>query len=123
MNDKYIEKSTSEEIVETQEESEEDDEVTFRFFVNGKIVSWAKTILYSCLKELCTSNKERRKGYCGKLLSHIEKISKARGAISMRACYADSWSDEAAVFFRRRGYVLNPVENDMSRFLEAIKKL
>ena len=51
MSDKYLESSTSREILEAQEESEEDNELTFTFFVKGEIVSWDKTLLYSYLKE------------------------------------------------------------------------
>jgi len=53
----------NEKIVESQEESEEDDEITFTLLVNGKIVSWAKTLLYSCLEEIRTARKEKRKGH------------------------------------------------------------
>ena len=123
MNEKYLENSTSGEIIETQEESEEDDEVIFRFFVNGEIVSWAKTLLYSCVEEIHTAVGEKHKEYGRKLLSHIEKRAKAHGATTMKACHADSWSDEATVFFRRMGYGLSPVENDAPRFLETNKEL
>lgn len=47
---KKIKNIANEKIVETQEESEEDDEITFALFVDGKIVSWAKTLLYSYLR-------------------------------------------------------------------------
>ncbi|MCW4017795.1 MAG: GNAT family N-acetyltransferase [Candidatus Bathyarchaeota archaeon] len=123
MNEEYLENSTNEAIVETQEESEEDDEVIFKLFVNGEIVSWAKTLLYSYLKEIHTAVGEKRKGYSRKLLSHIEKIARAHGATTMKVYYADAWSDEATVFFRRMGYGISPVENGASRFLETNKKL
>jgi hypothetical protein len=55
MSKKNLEYSAKEEIFETQEESEDDDELTFKFFVNGEIVSWAKTLLYSYLKEIHTA--------------------------------------------------------------------
>ena len=102
MRVKYAENSSYENIIETQEESEEDDEVIFRFFVNGEIVSWAKTLFCSHLKEIRTAVGEKRKGYDGKLLSHMEKVAKEHGAIEMKACYVGSWSDEAAVFFRSK---------------------
>ncbi len=123
MSEKHLENSAKEEILEAQEESEEDDEVTFRFFVNGEIVSWAKTLLYSYLKEIHTAIGEKHKGYCRKLVSHIEKIAKAHGATTMKTGYNDSCSDEAAGFFRSMGYGLKPIENDALRFLEVTKKL
>jgi hypothetical protein len=61
MNEKLLENSADEEILETQEESEEDDELIFRFFVNGEIVSWAKTLLYSYLKEIHTELEKKVK--------------------------------------------------------------
>lgn len=120
MSQKHIENSKNEEIIETQEESEEDDEVTFRFFVNGEIVSWAKTLLYSYLKEIHAAIGEKRKGYGRKLLSYIEEIAKTHGATAIKACYADSGSDEAPVFFRSMGYVLNPVENGWVKVFRGI---
>jgi hypothetical protein len=88
MSEKHLENFANERILETQEESEEDNEVTFRFLVNGKIVSWAKTQLYSYLEEILTAIGEKRKGYGRKLLSHIEKNAKAHGATTMKA-YGD----------------------------------
>lgn len=123
MSEKHLENSTNEKILETQEESEEDDELIFRFFVNGEIVSWAKTQLYSYLEEIHTAIGERRKGYGGKLLSHIEKNAKAHGATTMKAYYDDSCSDEAAAFFKSMGYGLKPIENGAPGFLEATKRL
>jgi ribosomal protein S18 acetylase RimI-like enzyme len=123
MSEKHLENSKDEEIIETQEESEEDDEVTFRFFVNGNLVSWAKSLLYCYLEEIHTAIGEKRKGYGRKLLSHIEKIAKVHGASAMKTCYYDSCNDEAASFFRSMGYGLKQVENDTSRFLEATKRL
>ena len=121
--EKQLENATNEKIVETQEESEEDDEITFTLFVDEKIVSWVKTLLYSYLKEIHTARKEKRKGFGQKLLAHLENNAKAHGATTMKACYDDSCSDEAAGFFRSVGYGLKPIENDASRFLEVAKKL
>ena len=42
MNEKHAENTAIERIVETQEESEEDDEMIFTLFANEKLVSWAK---------------------------------------------------------------------------------
>jgi GNAT superfamily N-acetyltransferase len=47
MNEKHPETAAIEKIVETQEESEQDDEITLRLFANEELVSWAKTLLYS----------------------------------------------------------------------------
>lgn len=123
MSEKNLEYSAKEEIIETQEESEDDDEITFKLFVNGEIVSWAKTLLYSCLKEIHTAVGEKRKGYGGKLLSHIEKTAAAHGATAMKACFAVSCSGEAMGFFRSVGYWLAPIEAEASRFLEVTKTL
>ena len=51
MSKKHPEKTAIEKIVETQEESEEDDEITLRLFADGELVSWAKTLLYSFWKK------------------------------------------------------------------------
>jgi len=111
------------EIVETQEESEQDDEITLRLFVNEEIVSWAKTLLYSFLKEIHTAHGEKRKGYGRKLLAHIEKNAKAYGATTMKTSDIDPCNDEAVGFFRSMGYGLRPIENDATGFLEGTKRL
>jgi RNA-binding protein YlmH len=43
---KQLENAANEKIVETQEENEEDYEITFTLFLNGRIMSWTKTLLY-----------------------------------------------------------------------------
>jgi len=101
--------AANERIVESQEESEEDDEITFVLFVDGRIVSWAKTLLYSNLKEIHTICKEKRKGYGRKLLSHIEKNAKAQGVATMKTCFDDPCSVESSGFFKNMGYRVNPV--------------
>ncbi len=116
MSKKNLENNKIEELIETQEESEEDDEVIFRLVVNAEIVSWAKTILYSHLKEIHTAIGEKRKGYAGELLSRIEKIAEKHGAFAMTAFSADSESDESFYFFRSMGYVLIPVEDSRPTF-------
>ena len=68
MNEKHPETAAIEKIVETQEDSEQDDEITLRLFANEEIVSWAKTLLYSLLKEIHTAHREKHKGYGKKLL-------------------------------------------------------
>jgi len=111
------------EIVETQEESEQDDEITLRLFVNEEIVSWAKTLLYSFLKEIHTAHGEKRKGYGRKLLAHIEKNAKAYGATTMKTSDIDPCNDEAVGFFRSMGYGLRSIENYSTGSLEGTKRL
>ena len=123
MNEKHPENPIIEKIVETQEESEQDDEITLRLFVNGEIVSWAKTLLYSFLKEIHTAHGEKRKGYGRKLLAYMEKNAKAHGATTMKTSGIDPCNDEAIVFFRSMGYRLRPNENDATGFLEGTKRL
>ena len=123
MTEKYIENSTIEEILETQEESEEDDEIVFKFFSNEKLVSWAKTLLYSYLKEINTAHVEERKGYGRKLLVHIEKNAKEHGATIMKTGEIDSNNYETIGFFRSMGYGLRPIEHCATCVFEGTKKL
>ena len=115
--------ATIERIIETQEESEEDDETTFTLFVDGKIVSWAKTLLYGGLEEIHTARKMKRKGFGQKLLVYLEKTAKAHGATTMKAGYEVCCNPEAAGFFKSMGYGLKPVASSASRFSEASKDL
>lgn len=123
MSKKRPEKNIIERIVETQEESEEDDEITLRLLTDGEIVSWGKTLRYSFLKEIHTARDQRRNGYGRKLLAHIEKNAKAHGAIIMKTGGVDSGNCEAVGFFRSMSYGLRPNENDTSSFLEGTKRL
>ena len=123
MIEKYPENTTIEQIVETQEESEEDDEITLRLFVDGEIVSWAKTLLYSFLKEIHTAHGEKRKGYGRKLLAYIEKNANEHGATTMKTSEIDSNNDEAIGFFRSMGYGLRPIEHCATCVFEETKKL
>ena len=123
MSEKHLENSTIEEILETQEESEEDDEMIFTLFVNEKLVSWAKTLLYSFLEEIHTAHAEKRKGYGRKLLAHIEKNAKAHGATTMKTSEIDPCSDEAIGFFIRMGYELKPIVNDATGLIRGTKRL
>ncbi len=123
MNEKHPENAAIEKIVETQEESEQDDEITLRLFADGEIVSWAKTLLYSFLEEIHTARKEKRKGYGRKRLVYIEKNAKAHGATTMNTVGIDPCNDEAIGFFRSMGYGLQPIENDATGFLEGTKRL
>jgi len=123
MNDKNPENSPIEMIVETQEESEQDDEITLRLFANGEIVSWAKTLLYSFLKEIHTAHREKRKGYGRKLMTYIEKNAKVHGATTMKTSGIATCNYEAVGFFSSMGYGLRPDENGPTGFLEGTKKL
>jgi len=123
MNEKYPENAAIEKIVETQEESEQDDEITLRLFADGELVSWAKTLLYSFLEEIHTAHREKRKGYGRKLLAYIEKTAKAHGATTMNTIGIDPCNDEAIDFFRSMGYGLRAIENDTTGFLEGTKRL
>src|SRR5450759_3720516 len=100
MSEKQQKNSINEKIIETQEESEEDDEITFTLFINGKIVSWAKTVLYSFLKEINTTCREKRKGFGRKLLVYLEKNAKAHGATTMKTSGIDPCGNEEINFFK-----------------------
>ena len=123
MNEKRPEITANETIVDMQEESEEDDEMIFKLFVNEKLVAWAKTLLYSFLEDIHTANVEKRKGYGRKLLVHIEKNAKAHGATTMKTSEIDSSNDGAIGFFRSMGYGLRSIEHYGTCFFEGIKKL
>jgi GNAT superfamily N-acetyltransferase len=122
MSDKHPENAAIE-VVETEEESEQDDEITLRLFANGEIMSWAKTLLYSFLEEIHTAHWEKRKGYGEKLLAHIEKNAKAHGATTMKTSDIDPCNHEAVGFFRNMGYELRHIENYATGFLEGTKRL
>lgn len=123
MNYAQLDNSTNEEILETQEESEEDDEIIFKLFANEKLVSWAKTLLYSFLKEIHTAHAEKRKGYGRKMLIHIEKNAKVHGVTLMKTSEIDPCSHEAISFFSSMGYQLKPIEDDVAGFLKGTKDL
>jgi GNAT superfamily N-acetyltransferase len=111
MSKKGPENTVIERIVEMQEESEEDDEITLRLFADGEIVSWGKTLLYSFLKEIHTARDQRRNGFGRKLLHHIEKNAKSHGATAMKTSDFDPCSDEAISFFLNMGYELKSPTN------------
>jgi GNAT superfamily N-acetyltransferase len=123
MIEKQLENAANEKIVEAQEESEEDDEITFTLFVDGKLVSWAKTLLYSYLEEIHTARKEKRKGFGRKLLAYVEKNAKAHGATTMKTSDIDPCSEEAVCFFISMGYEIKSIVNDATGFLEGTKRL
>jgi GNAT superfamily N-acetyltransferase len=123
MTEKHPENTAIEKIVDVQEESEEDDEMIFRLFVDEKLVSWAKTLLYSFLEEIHTARVEKRKGYGRKLLAYIEKNAKVHGATTMKTSEIDPCNDEAVGFFSSMGYGLRSIENYATCFLEGTKRL
>jgi ribosomal protein S18 acetylase RimI-like enzyme len=123
MNEKHPENAAIEKIMDMQEESEEDDEMIFKLFVNEKLMAWAKTLLYSSLKDIHTANVEKRKGYGRKLLVHIEKNAKAHGATTMKTSEIDSSNDGAIGFLRSMGYRLRSIEHYGTCVFEGTKKL
>ena len=123
MDETQLENGEYERIIETQEESEEDDEIIFTLFVDGKIVSWAKTLLYSYLEEIHTARTEKHEGFGRKLLVYMEENAKAHGATTMKTSGIDPCIDEAISFFIRMGYEVKPIVNDAAGFLEGTKRL
>ena len=123
MSEKQQKNAMNEKIIETQEEREEDDEITFTLFVNGKIVSWAKTLLYSYLKEIHTERREKRKGFGRKLLVYLEKNAKAHGATTMKTSGINPCGDEAINFFKSLCFELKPIVNGAKDVLEGTKIL
>ena len=87
-------------IIETQEESEKDDEITYTLFVDGKTVSWAKSILYSTLDDIHTTNQKKRNDYGRELLAFMEKNAKNHCSTSMRTNDFDLCNQEAINFSR-----------------------
>jgi GNAT superfamily N-acetyltransferase len=123
MNEKHPENAAIEKIMDMQEESEEDDEMVFKLFVNEKLVAWAKTLLYSFLEDIHTANVEKRKGFGRKLLVYIEKNAKAHGATTMKTSEIHSSNDGAIGFLRSMGYRLRSIEHYGTCVFEGTKKL
>jgi GNAT superfamily N-acetyltransferase len=123
MNEKHPENAAIEKIMDMQEESEEDDEMIFKLFVNEKLVAWAKTLLYSFLEDIHTANVEKRKGFGRKLLVYIEKNAKAHGATTMKTSEIHSSNDGAIGFLRSMGYRLRSIEHYGTCVFEGTKKL
>lgn len=109
------------EVVETQQESELDDETLFTLFVDGEIASWAKITLYGNLEEIHTASLEKRKGYGRLLLAFIEKTAQNHCATSMRTSDFDACNYEATEFFRKGGYAINPSMSGLSTSVKATK--
>jgi hypothetical protein len=97
----------NETILETQEESENDDEIVFKLLIDGKVVSWAKTTLYSHIDDIHTACLEKGKGHGQKLLKFIEKNAKAHSATSMSTCQFDPSKGAVIFFFKKMGYTIN----------------
>lgn len=109
------------EIVETQQESEVDDEILYTLFVDGKTVSWARTILYSNLEDIHTACLEKRKGHGRELLNFIEKNAQNHCAISMRTNDFNVCNDEATNFFKKMFYEINPSVSGSQTSVRATK--
>jgi ribosomal protein S18 acetylase RimI-like enzyme len=123
MSKKQREHVANGQIVETQEESERDDEITYTLFVDGKIMSWAKTLLYSYLEEIHTARKKKRKGFGRKLLAHMEKNAKAHCATTMTTRDIDSSDEEAISFFKNMRYELKPIMNGAKESFKGTKTI
>lgn len=108
-------------IIETQEESEKDDETLFKLVVDGKTVSWAKCILYSDLEDIHTACLEKRKGYGRELLTFIEKNAQAHCATLMRTSDFAACNDEANAFFKYMFYEIAPSESGLNASVKATK--
>ena len=108
-------------IIETQEESEKDDEILFKLLVGGKTVSWAKCILYSDLEEIHTICLEKRKGYGRELLTFIEKNAQAHCATLMRTSDFAARNDEATAFLKYMFYEIATSESGLNASVKATK--
>lgn len=111
------------EIVESQQESEVDDELLFTLFVDGKTVSWAKTVLYGNLSSIHTAFWEKRKGYGRLLLTSIENNARKHCTISMRTSDFNACNAEATNFFKNMLYEVNPSGSGLNAFVRATKFL
>jgi hypothetical protein len=109
------------EIVETQQESEIDDETVFTLFVDGTIMSWAKTTLYSNLEDICTARLEKRRGYGRLLLTSIEKNAQNHSVASMSTSDFNACNIEATNFFEKGHYSVNPSAAGLSASVKATK--
>jgi hypothetical protein len=93
----------------------------FTLFVDGKIVSWAKTTLYSNLEDIHTACLEKRKGSGGLLLASIEKNAQSHCATSMRTNDFAAYNNEAKHFFKNECYGINPSISGLSTCVKATK--
>lgn len=111
------------EIVETQQESEVDDETVFTLFVDGKVMSWAKTILYSNLEDIRTARLEKRRGFGRLLLTFIEKNARNHHIASMSTSDFNACNFEATGFFKDMFYTINSAVSCMDTPVKASKIL
>jgi hypothetical protein len=110
------------EIVETQQESEVDDETVFTLFVDGKVMSWAKTTLYSNLEDIRTARLEKRRGYGRLLLTSIEKNARNHRVASMSTSDFNACNVEATGFFKDMFYTINSPVSYLDTPVKASKK-
>lgn len=116
-----MDRTTKKEIIITQEESEIDDEILFTLFIDGKKVSWAKTIIYSNLDDIHTASLEKCKGYGRELLTYIEKYAQRHCATSMRTSEFNICNDKAINFFKNMSYEITPTVLGLSTSVKAVK--
>jgi hypothetical protein len=118
-----LDRILNETILETQEESENDDEIVFKLLIDGKVVSWAKTTLYSHIDDIHTACLEKGKGYGQKLLAFMEKNAKAHSATSMSTCQFDPSKEEVINFFKKMCYTINPPTTALTSSVDGTKLL
>lgn len=116
-----MEKYPKMEIIETQQESEIDDETVFTLFVDGKVMSWAKTTLYSNLEDIRTARLEKRRGYAGLLLTFIEKNARSHCVASMSTSDFNACNVEATGFFKDMFYTVNSSVSCLDTSVKASK--
>jgi hypothetical protein len=104
-----MEKNPKVEIIETQQESEIDDETVFTLFIDGKVMSWAKTTLYSNLEDIRTARLEKRRGYGRLLLTSIEENARCHRLASMNTSDFNVCNVEATGFFKDMFYTISSV--------------
>ena len=109
------------EIVETQQESEIDDETVFTLFVDGNIMSWAKTTLYSNLEDIRTALLEKHRGYGRLLLAFIENNAQNHNVASMSTSDFNAYNAEATGFFKAMLYTINPSLSCLQNLVQALK--
>lgn len=108
-------------IIETQQESEKDDEIFFTLLADEKIVSWAKSVLYSNLEDIHTASLEKRKGFGQQMLSFIEKKAQNHFAPFIKTNNFDASNDEAIGFFKKMFYEINPSITTLNTPMNATK--
>jgi GNAT superfamily N-acetyltransferase len=104
-------------------EEQEDGELVFKLIVDGKVMCVARTIPYSYLGKIKTTEGEEGKGYGKKLLTHIEKVAKEHDVKIMKTSDIDPCDYTAVSFFKTMGYRFKQIEGDERKFIEATKNL